>query len=231
MTQHRETLPHWEYESRGLTEAKTVSRQGDGRGSDKLFELNVGGVIFETTYSRLTKIRGSSLQKMVAERSLEDSQRRLFFDRDGQLFKYILDYLRDRTCPLPSDPYLLSRIVNEANYFGLSTLVKYAEERLQTNKETGASRIIEIRPFEDTSDGVTEILCTPLVPILEPLYPDFEDLPVGLNGRDTVRLHAVKSAESTTQIASYLHDILGYRVIGYSNRAILMERNDTLTKG
>eukprot|EP01060_Flectonema_neradi_P025791 TRINITY_DN34620_c0_g1_i1.p1 TRINITY_DN34620_c0_g1~~TRINITY_DN34620_c0_g1_i1.p1 ORF type:complete len:245 (+),score=33.31 TRINITY_DN34620_c0_g1_i1:43-735(+) len=222
-------LPHWEYANKGIVDTGGV-QQKIRTGSDKIFELNVGGVIFETTHSRLTKIKGSNLQRMVAERSLEDNKGRLFFDRDGTLFKYILDYLRDRTCALPSDPYLLSRIANEANYFGLPTLVSYAEELLQANKATGASRIVEIREFGETSDGVPEILCTPLVSVLEPLYAKFKHLPIGPNGRDIARLNAVKSAESTTQIASYLHDTLGYRVVGYSNRAILMERNDTLIR-
>ncbi|KAK6734853.1 hypothetical protein RB195_018189 [Necator americanus] len=55
--------------------------------------LNVGGKIFETTISTLTKIQGTVLSTIVAERWRGEGE--LFIDRDPTHFSKILNYLRD----------------------------------------------------------------------------------------------------------------------------------------
>ena len=59
---------------------------------------------------------------------LKDSKNKLFFDRDGILFRYILDYLRNNTLILPDNFSEKKRLKREAEYYRLPKMVKYLEE-------------------------------------------------------------------------------------------------------
>jgi hypothetical protein len=77
-----------------------------------------------TTYkSTLLTDPNSMLAAMFSEKfpSAKDSQGRYFIDRDGECFKYILNYLRDPSTELPKG-YLGRRIHQEAIYFGIQGL-------------------------------------------------------------------------------------------------------------
>uniref|UniRef100_A0A8C0BAJ0 Potassium channel tetramerization domain containing 8 n=1 Tax=Buteo japonicus TaxID=224669 RepID=A0A8C0BAJ0_9AVES len=53
-----------------------------------------------------------------------DSRARFFIDRDGFLFRYVLDYLRDKQLALPEHFPEKERLLREAEYFQLGDLVK-----------------------------------------------------------------------------------------------------------
>ena len=118
----------------------------------KTLELNVGGTVYTSTLSTLTeKWPESKLARLIkkahhkdAESDSEipvcyDSEGRIFIDRDGTTFRFILDYLRrsdedtlgsgpqpmgrswvTKLVPVPSDRYRFSQ---EADYYGLDMLV------------------------------------------------------------------------------------------------------------
>lgn len=54
----------------------------------------------------------------------KDHDGRYFIDRDGSLFNYILNYLRDGELDLPTDRHVLLRLRREARYFGIEQLVE-----------------------------------------------------------------------------------------------------------
>ena len=73
----------------------------------EVVELNVGGQVYVTKHSTLLSVPDSTLASMFspcsprggARRRGElprDSRARFFIDRDGFLFRYVLDYLRDK---------------------------------------------------------------------------------------------------------------------------------------
>ena len=70
---------------------------------DEIVELNVGGVVHATRRATLCKVGGSRLAKWFApcaesadgQPIAKDAMGRWFIDRDGALFKYILDALRE----------------------------------------------------------------------------------------------------------------------------------------
>eukprot|EP01059_Diplonema_ambulator_P003716 TRINITY_DN13425_c0_g1_i1.p1 TRINITY_DN13425_c0_g1~~TRINITY_DN13425_c0_g1_i1.p1 ORF type:complete len:214 (+),score=33.05 TRINITY_DN13425_c0_g1_i1:51-692(+) len=204
-------------------------RHGTRSDGGACMELNVGGCIYTTTYGRLT-CEDSQLKCLLTERSALDGEGRVFLDRDGELFKYVLGFLRDRTAVLPDDLFTLKKIRNEAIFYDLRSMVAYVDRKLSLISSETNPRIVELKEYHvDPPTGVPEILCTPLPSIFEPLYPTFESIPVTDIGRDSARLCTVKHAESAPQLASILHEQAGYRVVGYSNGAILMQRNDHLT--
>ncbi|XP_040200528.1 BTB/POZ domain-containing protein KCTD16 [Rana temporaria] len=105
--------------------------QGTGLQSyPEVIELNVGGQVYFTRHSTLTSIPHSLLWKMFTSKRdsvndlAKDAKGRFFLDRDGFLFRYVLDYLRDRQVVLPDHFPEKGRLKREAEYFLLPELVK-----------------------------------------------------------------------------------------------------------
>jgi len=98
-----------------------------GTDAQRIVDLNVGGVLYTTSVETLTKEEGSVLHSMFTgevANLLTDSKGRVFFDRDGVLFRYILDYLRNGRLLLPANFQETERLVLEAEWFKLPRLVQ-----------------------------------------------------------------------------------------------------------
>jgi hypothetical protein len=89
-----------------------------------IIELNVGGVTYATTLGTLQKAEPDSpLATITSDMRTtfgRDSKNRIFIDRDGVLFRYILDYLRNKKLSLPENFSERDRLRNEADYYGLT---------------------------------------------------------------------------------------------------------------
>lgn len=92
----------------------------------EIVELNVGGQVYVTRLETLTAVPNSLLWTKFTKGSPgdlpKDSKGRFFFDRDGFLFRYILDYLRDSEIFLPEFFKERRRLQREADYFQLPEL-------------------------------------------------------------------------------------------------------------
>jgi hypothetical protein len=93
-------------------------------------KLNVGGRHFQTTMETLTKHSEETITYFKAllsrqwqlEKDPKDES--IFIDRDGDLFEYILQYLRSGNIPIDLDDNLLRRdLIVEAQFYKLDTLV------------------------------------------------------------------------------------------------------------
>ncbi|CAJ0591153.1 unnamed protein product [Cylicocyclus nassatus] len=86
-------------------------------------KINVGGTVFETYLSTLTKVNDSVLSAMIAEEMQNGDE--LFIDRNPLLFAKVLDYLRDeeRFVPPPEDD-AREALRREAEFYKLPELVK-----------------------------------------------------------------------------------------------------------
>eukprot|EP00727_Mastigamoeba_balamuthi_P012224 m51a1_g7624 putative f-box wd repeat-containing protein 7-like (502) ;mRNA; r:305063-307285 len=87
--------------------------------TQRALELNVGGEHITTTRDTLCSVKGTMLEAMFSGRHklAQDSDGRFLIDRDAKYFKYVLDYLRDRTLKLPDDEEELRVVLNEFDYF------------------------------------------------------------------------------------------------------------------
>ena len=108
--------------------------------SEDVVELNVGGVLYTTSAKTLTHDADSLLAAMFSRVKLVDGagttstpppplpvqhNGRAFIDRDGVLFRYILDYLRnDGRLLLPEGFQERRRLLQEAEYFRLEGLAR-----------------------------------------------------------------------------------------------------------
>ena len=86
----------------------------------EIVELNVGGRCYATTRSTLCKHSDSMLAKMFSGDMIpaqQDRNGRYFIDRDGDLFQFILSFLREEPWGLPTDRTQLRALAAEAAYF------------------------------------------------------------------------------------------------------------------
>ncbi|KAF0871165.1 KCD12 protein, partial [Crocuta crocuta] len=97
-----------------------------------IVELNVGGQVYVTRRCTVVSVPDSLLWRMFTQQQPQelarDSKGRFFLDRDGFLFRYILDYLRDLQLVLPDYFPERSRLQREAEYFELPELTSLAKE-------------------------------------------------------------------------------------------------------
>ncbi|KAK5874116.1 hypothetical protein PBY51_019091 [Eleginops maclovinus] len=93
-----------------------------------IVELNVGGQVYVTRLETLTAVPNSLLWSKFSQSSPgdlpKDGKGRFFFDRDGFLFRYILDYMRDSELFLPEFFKERRRLQKEADFFQLPELSK-----------------------------------------------------------------------------------------------------------
>lgn len=88
--------------------------------------LNVGGEIYTTTLDTLTRCRDSMLGAMFTGQIpvLRDNQGNVFIDRDGKVFRYILNYLRSSSLDLPEGFSELALLRREADFFQIHPLLE-----------------------------------------------------------------------------------------------------------
>lgn len=90
--------------------------------------LSVGGQEYTTTLETLQSDSESMLARLASEQWHEDADR-IFIDRDGSLFRYILGYLRNGpNAVLPEEGRLLRELRLEADYFQLDGLLAMINE-------------------------------------------------------------------------------------------------------
>jgi len=90
--------------------------------TETMVDVNVGGVIFESSRHTLTQQPGSLLERLMTGRAQapRDKDGRIFLDRDSSLFRTILNFLRSPNAPPPSrDAAESEAVCQEAEYFGI----------------------------------------------------------------------------------------------------------------
>lgn len=128
--------------------------------SSAIVELNVGGVHYTTTRKTLTSDKGSRLCDLFSSSSskslTKDAKGRIFLDRDGVLFRYILDYLRDDGIQLPDGFREKDRLLKEAEYFTLHGLKKCLQALNDAN-EKGCITVGYRGSFQFGKDGLADV--------------------------------------------------------------------------
>ncbi|XP_077868645.1 uncharacterized protein LOC144359381 [Saccoglossus kowalevskii] len=89
---------------------------------DVIVNLNVGGKVYTTSRSTLTRFPDSMLSAMFrGELSTKtDRHGNVFIDRDGELFRFVLNFLRNSKLVLPQDFKELSLLAIEADFYQIT---------------------------------------------------------------------------------------------------------------
>lgn len=133
-----------------------------GSEKDTVVELNVGGVHYTSTRKTLASDKNSRLGEWfdVSNTSsstlLKDAKGRYFLDRDGVLFRYILDYLRDDAIHLPDGFREKQRLLKEAEYLKLNGLVKCIQA-LSDSHPAGCITVGYRGSFQFGKDGLADV--------------------------------------------------------------------------
>lgn len=94
--------------------------------SHDLVSLNVGGEIYTTTLDTLTRCRDSMLGAMFTGQIpvVKDDRGNVFIDRDGKVFRHILNFLRSSSLDLPESFSELALLRREADFFQIHPLLE-----------------------------------------------------------------------------------------------------------
>ncbi|XP_078073032.1 BTB/POZ domain-containing protein KCTD8-like isoform X1 [Mustelus asterias] len=118
----------------------------------EVLELNVGGQVYVTKHDTLLSVSDCLLAKLFCRNNAKvlprDNRGRYFLDRDGFLFRYILDYLRDKQLVLPEHFPEKERLLREAEHFQLGELVSFL-----TPKVTKQSSVTEESCHSDIEEN------------------------------------------------------------------------------
>jgi hypothetical protein len=131
-------------------------------------KLNVGGVKYETTLNTMTSDADSMLANMFSGRHpmKPNDEGYYFIDRDGDIFKYIIKYLRDRKLNMDNiDLSIVENIKDEAEYFQIVGLIDLCEKKISgiTEFKPETQRVFndiikfDIKAFEQDFNDVFNI--------------------------------------------------------------------------
>lgn len=121
-----------------------MAQSSSGATFPEIVELNVGGQVYVTRLETLKAAPNSLLWAKFGQGSPDelpkDNKGRFFFDRDGSLFRYILDYLRDSELFLPEFFKEKRRLRKEADYFQLPELSRRLEAAGKESSDDGGEQ-------------------------------------------------------------------------------------------
>jgi len=124
--------------------------------SNDIIEFNVGGFSYTTSRTTITSFQDSMLTRMCSGLipTATDSQSRIFIDRDGPLFRHILNYLRDKRLNLPENFSELAQLRQEADFYGIEPLLNDLDSLLNGKRSlsktslTKSSSLLQL-PFSE----------------------------------------------------------------------------------
>ena len=90
-----------------------------------IIEFNVGGFAYTTSRTTIMSYQDSMLARMCSGMmpTATDSNSRVFIDRDGPLFRHILNYLRDKQLNLPENFSEYAQLRQEADFYRIEPLI------------------------------------------------------------------------------------------------------------
>lgn len=114
--------------------------------NNDIVRLNVGGVHYTTTKSTLLRFPNSMLGAMFngALSTSLDENGCYFIDRDGQIFRYILNFLRSSQLSLPAGFDSLELLAVEADFYQLEPLINCVNTLIARKDRDGQGHFLEV---------------------------------------------------------------------------------------
>lgn len=112
--------------------------------------IDVGGQIYTSSLDTLTRFPDSRLARLFSGGIpivLDTLKQHYFIDRDGGMFRHILNFMRTGRPILPENFHHVELLLEEARYFELPELVTYLEGLRRQPATNGGSRSPVSRDF------------------------------------------------------------------------------------
>ncbi|KAF1767421.1 hypothetical protein GCK72_007380 [Caenorhabditis remanei] len=134
--------------------------------SGNIVKLNIGGTVFQTTKSTLTRFDGMLKVMIETEIPVEkDESGCIFIDRDPTHFRLILNFLRDGHVALPDSEKEILEIEQEAQFYLLDGLMELCKRQLKHSAEKKIPPNHNLRIIE-TDKEMLEIITHPKKAVL-----------------------------------------------------------------
>ena len=111
--------------------------------ANDVIDINVGGVCYTTSRQTLTTYPQSRLAHLFSSDDVSkktqvarDGRGRHFIDRDGALFRFVLDFLRASQLSLPENFLERERLRKEAEYYRLDDMIQALNQLTVTSRST-----------------------------------------------------------------------------------------------
>lgn len=135
------------------------------QGLPAVVELNVGGQLYTTSLTTLLRDPDSLLAALFSgrQRILRDSRGRFFIDRDGVLFRFVLDFLRNSRLTLPDSFDEKERLLAESEYYQMKGLSRSLKQQIvkrggkDGKKTTGYLSLCVRGSYAFGRDGVADV--------------------------------------------------------------------------
>lgn len=130
-----------------------------------VIELNVGGVTYATTLGTLQQADTESPLAIISTMNLaeirtifgRDSKNRIFIDRDGVLFRYVLDFLRNKKLSLPENFAERDRLKIEAEFYRLVNMTRALMQLRPTSSNAPNGRYYNENNLNSSSNSASAI--------------------------------------------------------------------------
>ena len=122
-------------------------------------KFNFGGHKYEVARSLLSNHPNTMLSRSASDQWQEDPEAEIFIERDGERFKYCLDYLRDGCAMLP---FIMPKeaVMNDLKYYGVENV---NTDAIQFNPSKGTQMMRALSDIYDLSktmeDELEEEIC------------------------------------------------------------------------
>lgn len=96
---------------------------------NEIIEFNVGGFNYTTSRSTILSYPDSMLCRMISGQipTATDTNKRIFIDRDGPIFRHILNFLRDKRLNIPENFNEYAQLRQEADFYQIEPIVTYLD--------------------------------------------------------------------------------------------------------
>ncbi|XP_070603772.1 BTB/POZ domain-containing protein KCTD1 isoform X1 [Erythrolamprus reginae] len=141
--------------------------------------IDVGGHMYTSSLATLTKYPESRIGRLFDGTEpivLDSLKQHYFIDRDGQMFRYILNFLRTSKLLIPDDFKDYSLLYEEAKYFQLHPMLGEME-RWKQDRETGrfskSCECLVVRVAPDLGERIT---LSGDKSLIEEVFPEIGDV-------------------------------------------------------
>lgn len=110
-----------------------------------IIDINVGGNVYTTSLASLTRFPDSMLGVMFSGRRsvAKDTRGNFFIDRDGPMFRYVLNFLRSSKLNLPDNFQEFDQLTEEADFYQIPRLID-ALKKIKLKRNVVRNQVIRL---------------------------------------------------------------------------------------